>query len=351
MDRTRALTRALDVDLHKRIIGKAGYVFADSAIELLRRLNNLVPGPKSSVRDTLNQSSDDYEDTFAIVRDKMHAHRQEVPPLDALSSWRNLHDDYLVYFRSEFYDSYEMIRRRDSSLPPIAVATDLKDEEKQRIREACALDDRHFNVSKQGLYSSSGTSVMLSGPGERGQEALDVFDSIDLCTAIHRSVDGSAEYEHLTATFYLTEAITLFDVLYSDQNPIPELREPSLLDRLREFEWTGRPMPNADWPVRALEDAERQVTARGVRDRSLRNKIAAHLDADEPLPSLLADISSYDWKELVMAVDFSRKTFVCTFEYGPIIWKVLAKHRAPLTGTLGVHHDDPPPAYDAPKLP
>jgi hypothetical protein len=347
IDRTRALTRALEVDLHKRIIGKAGYVFVDSSIELLRRLNTLVPGRKRHVRGSLNKASDDYEDTFAIVRDKMHAHRQEVPPLDALSSWRNLHDDYLAYFRSEFHQAYEMIRQRESSLPSIGVAADLSDEEKRRIREACALDDRHFNVSKQGLYSSSGSSVMLSGPAERGQEVLDVFDGIELCTAIHQAVDGNAEYEQLTATFYMTESIALFDVLYSDQNPTAELRELSLLDRLRAFEWPGTPMPNADWPVKALEDAERQITARGVRDRSLRNKIAAHLDADEPLPNLIADVNAYDWKELVMAVDFSRNTFVRAFEYGPIIWKVLAKHRVPITGILGVHHSDPPAPYDA----
>lgn len=351
IDRTREITAALDVDLHKRIIGKAGYVFVDSAIELLRRLNGLVPGRKRDVRDALNQSSDDYEDTFAIVRDKMHAHRQEVPPLDALSSWRNLHDDYLAYFRAEFHAAYELIRRRDPSIPAIGTAAGLSDDEKRRIRSACTLDDVHLNVSKQGFYSSSGSSVLLSGPGERGQEVLDAFDGVELCATVHQAVDGNAEYERLTATFYLTEAIALFDALYSDQNPQAAFCQPSLLDRLRAFDWAGTPPANAGWPEKALADAERQITARGVRDRTLRNKIAAHLDVDEPLPNLLAEIDAYNWKELCMAVAFSRNTFTSAFEHGPIIWKILAKHRVALSGVLAVHHSDPPKPYDAAGAP
>jgi hypothetical protein len=351
LERTREITSALPTDLQKRSIGKSAFVFIESGINLLRRLNNAVAptaaSPRSDVKDILNLAKEDYEANFALLRDKMHAHRQDVPDLDALNAWTSMHDDYVEYFANEFGIAYAKIRLRDPALPKMKVAKPLPERVKKRISKVTATSDNYFNASKQGLFSSSGLSVMLGGASERGQEVIDAFDVLSLVLRINKAVGGVGEYSHLTAILYLVEAIAMFDALYDDQNPDPARREQSFLDELRGIQKPSNyTLDNWDFPVEALENAQTQINARSVRDRTLRNQLAAHVDPDIPLATLVTSLEAYNWHALWQAVEFSQQTFRQACEYGPIFLRTLARHGTPVPGVLQVVHSDSPPSYD-----
>lgn len=352
LDRTREITSVLSTDLQKRSVGKSAFVLVESGVAFLRRLNNLVPVPprasKADVKEILNNIEADYEKHFAVLRGKMHAHRQELPMLDALKAWSIMHDDYIAYFREEFAIAYERIRQRDITLPKkIKPAKPLSERLKARLQKATKTSDLYFNLSKQGLFSRSGTSAMLGGAAERGQEVLDTFDVLELCQKINVGVKGTEEYTRLSAILYLVEAIAMFDTLYDDQNPDVSLREESFLDKLRNWPKPDNyPFDNWDFPVTALENAQKQIEAKSVRDRTLRNKMAAHIDADEPLPTLLLELQHYDWNALASAVIFSRQQFNLACEYGPVWLKPLARHGTPLKGVLAIDHGPEQISYD-----
>jgi len=348
LDRTRELTSLMITDLQKRSIGKSAFVLIESGIAVLRRLNNLViptpPLSKSGVKDILNLASADYEKNFARLRDKMHAHRQVMPMLEELAAWTSMHDDYVQYFRAEFMSAYERIRARESGLPKIKAAKPLNDRIRERVRASSPMGEPQLNASKHALYSQSGPAVMLNGPANRGQEVLDTFDVLDLCVTLNQAVKGIEWYARLTVVLFLVEAFAMFDALYNDENPDPALRELSFLEALRQD--AGLP-PDAksDAAIRILENAQVQIDAKGVRDRTLRNHIGAHVDVDQPLSSLVAAIESYDWLRLANAVASSKQSFRQACEAGPLYLRLLARHKAPLRGiTIGGSPDAP--SYD-----
>jgi hypothetical protein len=349
LDQTRELTGSLELDLHRRCVGKSAFVLVESAIRLLRRLNNAVPtqsNDRTEIRKALNIAASDYESNFSLVRDKMHAHRQAVPGIDALNAWRSMHDDYVAYFRDELATIYEKIRCRGGRLPSLRQVECLPPHVRDKIRTSTIIDDRYLNASKQGLFSSSGCSVMLSGPGERGQEVLDAFDTLDLYQRLNEAVRGIPSYERTVVVLYLVEAIAMFDALFDDQNPDQARREPAFLDLIRQQSWL-----RADWQARndyavaVLEDAQRQIGQHGMRDRALRDKIAAHIDIDKPLEEMQRSLEQFDWASLSAAVAFARKCFDMATEHGPIVYRVLARHRHPMRGIVSVNHVDPPASY------
>lgn len=351
LDRTQEITSVLGSDLQKRIIGKSAFVLVGSGVIILRRLNNAVPAtaksPKRAVKDILNTAEEDYEKNFSLLRNKMHAHRQEVPMLHALTAWQVMHYDYIRYFRGEFLNAYMKIKTRDRALPTIKPAKPLSQRLRQRIHKATKTSDLYFNASKQGLFSSSGLSVILGGPSERGQEVIDTFDVLALCEKIELAVKGVEGYSNLVAILYLVDAISMFDALYDDQNPEIYLREPSFLDEIRSLEKTATYASGTfDFLIAALSNAKTQIDARGIRDRNLRNRLAAHIDADIPLSDLISELKGYNWAGLREAVHFSHETFRTVCECGPIFLRALAKHGTTLKGALGLEHGSPPPSYD-----
>ena len=90
---------------------------------------------------------------------------------------------------------------------------------------------------------------------------------------------------------------------YDDENPDPALREPSFLEAL-SHDAGSPPDAKGDAAIRILENAKTQIDAKGVRDRTLRKHIGGHVDADQPLSSLIAAIESYDWRGLANAMAF-----------------------------------------------
>lgn len=191
IDRVRMMTALLHTDHEKRMIGKAAFLFIDSGIAQLRRLNNLIVGGKV-LKTSLNATATDYETHFSVVRDRLTAHRQEQPPLDELRDWRNIQDDYLAYLRSDMAELYELIRQRDQSLPALTNVPNLTERQSQALIDATRPPVGQFiDMSAQALASSYTTTALMSGPAARGQDVLAVIDTMRVLSQMDRALHQS----------------------------------------------------------------------------------------------------------------------------------------------------------------
>lgn len=343
IDRVRALTPLLHADHERRMIGKAAFLFIDSAIALIPRLNNLVqvsaPRDRQDVKDVVRSTREDYEAHFAAVRDKMTAHRQEQPPFDELRDWRNIQDDYIAYLRDDIAEAYSLIRGRDPSLSELTAVQPFSGAEQAAISAATTpTGGLFFDVSAQRIASGGMPTAILGGPNARGQDVLAANDVLQLLATLVEVLSLDREYGVLLRILYLTEAITFFDVLFDDQSPNPGRREPSFRDELIAH-------ADATASVKILKSAALSLHA-GVRDRALRNRFAAHLDVDTPLASLVAEAISYDWPMLSDSVGAALDAFYqackATFWLRPLL-----VHRQQLRGAIGMINNDPAPQYES----
>src|SRR5207237_7190748 len=92
MSLARRIADKLDSDNDRRIVGRFALVFLDSYIGIARRLKNLLKAPKATKQlgQDLNKLADDYHGYFDTIRDKLAAHRQDLPIDEAWDVWNQI---------------------------------------------------------------------------------------------------------------------------------------------------------------------------------------------------------------------------------------------------------------------
>ena len=89
----RWLTSLMPDDYSKRLVARPTFLYLDAFLQLAPRLKNELKGIKKDVLDVhecLRKLESDYEGNYSRIRDKLTAHRQELPLADLIEAWNEV---------------------------------------------------------------------------------------------------------------------------------------------------------------------------------------------------------------------------------------------------------------------
>lgn len=333
-------------DHGKRAILRFFFIQVDSLLKLIGRLKNRLAADGSLKGDAKHELEDaiaalraTYDGAFDVIRDKFAAHAQLLDLGRAVDWWASV--DYSTI--EILYDEIKAIEgavktSKDMDFVPIDA-----DYQPLTIPPENALSPSaqnfHFDAGRLGLASAGAAGVVFSAPvQEKAQLVVSTLDMLRLDFALTCLVEF---YEtHYKAYLFdagwllaVVDTCALIDTLFehSDHDG------PSLLDQWEANGFGGHAA------LKAI-NADRDV-AFEANLRVLRNKIAAHLDADAAFNEIHQNFVDFDLPKLVDYVHWLANEFLNACRHD-IRTKVFAAHGMPLEGVLDLVHT-PRPFDDA----
>jgi hypothetical protein len=323
-------------DHGKRAILRFFFIQIDNLLKLAGRLKNrlaaegaLDSSAKVEVEKAIATLRADYEGSFDLVRDKLSAHAQLIDLGNALAWWSRV--DYSTV--EILYDDVERLEAafrisKDMAFTPIGA--DYRPL-KIPVDNLLSPDAQHFHMDTGRLGLSSGGAVgviMMSPVHEKAQLVISTLDMIKFDFALTCLVEKfSTKYNELLfdAAWLLAviDTCSLIDNLFVQST----IDGPSLLDQ---------------WGAEGFSGHVALVRMNSARDaifeaelRNLRNKIAAHLDADGSFESLHEGFVRFDLGKVVAYVNWLASQFfeACRAD---IRTKMFALHGMQLHGVLGL---------------
>lgn len=123
------LTSLINDDYGKRVLARYILVYLDAFLDLAPRLKNQI---KNSVLDVdtvtqkINRLRTNYESYYATIRDKLVAHRQDLPLALRIETWNEIDDTTVNIFIDDVTDIYTNLRNLDSQIKPFVESSALK---------------------------------------------------------------------------------------------------------------------------------------------------------------------------------------------------------------------------------
>lgn len=292
MSLARRIADQLESDDQRRIVGRFALVFLDSYIETARRLKNLFKSAKKTKQLTadLNKLADDYHDYFDKIRDKLAAHRQDLPIDEAWDVWNQIDAATVGILTDDAIATWQQLTAIDMSAPayaPFAVEGDpqlVTSPEAQPPPPGLkfSVDTLSMTRGEVGIIPTHPVQV-------RGGEVVSVIHTLDAESDILGRLKNEVATQRLVKTMVVIDLCNLYDLVYgkaAGHDP----RQDSFLDIL---EAGGRAKPFDGAPLlRATVPNLDQAALAGLR--RLRNRICAHIDWKEPFAQLLTELDAVD---------------------------------------------------------
>ena len=333
-------------DHGKRAILRFFFIQADNLLKLIGRLKNrlvaegsLKGEAKRELEDAIAALRASYDSAFDVIRDKFTAHAQLLDLGRAVDWWATIDYSTIEILYGEIKAIEAAVKTsKDMNFVPIGA-----DYRPLTIPPANALSPGaqqfHFDAGRLGLSSPGAAGVIFNAPAqEKAQLVVSTVDMLRFDFALTCLV----EYYDTQYKAYLfdagwllavVDACALIDTLF-EHSPHDG---PSLLDQWETKGFGGHAA------LKAL-NADRDV-AFETDLRVLRNKIAAHLDADTAFNELHQKFVDFDLPKLHKYVHRLANEFLYACRHD-IRTKVFAAHGMPLEGILDLAHT-PRPFDDA----
>ena len=323
-------------DHGKRAILRFFFIQVDNLLKLISRLKNRLVAEgsfkgeaKRELQDAIATLRATYDNAFDVIRDKFAAHAQLLDLGRAVDWWATIDYSTIEILYGEVKAIEAALKAsKDMDFEPIGA-----DYQPLTIPPENALspdaEQFHFDAGRFGLSSPGAVGVVFNAPvQERAQLVVSTLDMLQFDFALTCLV----EYYETRYKAYLfdagwllaaVDACSLIDTLFEQSAH----DGPSLLDQWDAEGFGGHAA------LKAL-NADRDV-AFETDLRVLRNKIAAHLDADTGFNELHQDFVDFDLPKLVEYVHRLANGFLNACRHD-IKTKVFAAHGMPLEGVLGL---------------
>jgi hypothetical protein len=331
-------------DHGKRAILRFFFIQVDNLLKLIGRLKNrlvaegsLKGESKRELEDAITALRVTYDNAFDVIRDKFAAHAQLLDLGRAVGWWATIDYSTIEVLYGEV-KAVEAALRAAKSMDFVPIGADYRP---LTIPPENALSPDaqkfHFDAGRFGLTSPGALGVVFNAPvQEKAQlvvSTLDMlrFDFALTCLVEHYETRYKAYLFDVGWLLAAVDACSLIDTLFEHSAN----DGPSLLDQWGADGFGGHA---------ALEalNADRDV-AFETDLRVLRNKIAAHLDADTAFNELHKDFVDFDLRKLVEYVHRLANGFLYACRHD-IRTKMFAAHGMPLEGVLGLAHE--PRSFD-----
>lgn len=331
-------------DHGKRAILRFFFIQVDNLLKLIGQLKNrlvkegsLKVETKRELEDAIEALRATYDNSFDVIRDKFTAHAQLLDLGRAVDWWAAI--DYSTI--EILYDEVKAIETavkasKDMHFVPLGADYRPLNIPPTNVMSPDA-NKFHLDVGRVGLANPGAVGAVFGAPEqEKAQLAVSTLDMLRFDFALTCVVENyESRYEgHLFDAAWLlavVDACALIDTLFEQC-----ARDgPSLLDHWESGGFNGYIMLNK---LNADRDGAFETDL-----RAMRNKIAAHLDANRPFDELHKDFVNFDLRKLVEYVHWLANGFInaCRLD---IRTKIFAAQGRPLEGVVGLVHTRP--AFD-----
>jgi hypothetical protein len=225
----------------------------------------------------------EYEQTYASIRDKLGAHWQHLPMADLFGIWNDIDLTTVGYFVTESQDIYNLLHALDSTSIPVLNEIEVTippthPREKQREINIAA---DSLALTRQNTISSLPTNKIQIA----GKRIVSIFDSYEIVSGLHHPTLGN-DVLRTTKAMMILDLISVVDNLYPYTASDPKHQQDSFLEILQR----------SNIPHQILIDARPRGQEISDRLRTVRNTICAHIEnsTTEPLNNLLTSLDQID---------------------------------------------------------
>ena len=294
------LTNSVNNDYEKRILARHILIYLDTFLKLAPRLKNQIKVKFLSnvniVTQKLNQLSTDYESFYSRIRDKIVAHRQDLPLALRIEAWNEIDDTTINVFVNEVSDIYAELSKLCSIVKPFSDSNDIKNH-KLNQRLAIKASQHNINVPQVAVDNlamsrpNTTISIPINEMQKRGFQIGSVLNTISFLRNLYFTLSLGKDTQRLGKAMLIIDVFNLVENLYPYKPANINYKIKSLLEICQEDKSTGYLILQNSYDNRdkATENDFREV----------RNKIAAHVDSEQSLADLLALLDSKDINELI----------------------------------------------------
>lgn len=318
------LTQFISDDYQKRVLARHTLIYLDSFIALASQLKNKIKNTGANVntvKHKLNQLRQDYEEFYSKVRDKLAAHRQDLPLVQRIELWNEIDNTTVKSFINDASNIHSDLRNLSSIVQPF---TEFESKLNcQLISKLSSFDTQYSNspkISSDNLaFSRNNTSVVIPccEMQQRCSQITSVLNTIKFLQDIHPILAIDKDTKRLSEAMITIDVFNLIDNLYPFNHSNPSHNIKSLLEICRK----------EDLDKCSILENSHNNRDKNTEDkfREIRNRIAAHVDSKENLNDLIALLDSKEIQQLIDKVfDPARKAFQdwCQSDIATIVFLV-----------------------------
>lgn len=292
------LTQFISDDYNQRILARHILVYLDSFIELAPQLKNKIKKTGvnvNSAKQKLNQLRQDYEDFYSKIRDKLAAHRQDLPLVQRIELWNEIDNTTVKSFICDALNIYNDLNNLSNIVQPF---TEFKSKQNcQLINNLNSLNTQNNNSPKLSsdnlAISRSNTSVVIPccEIQHRCSQITSVLSTIKFLQDIYPALSLDRDTKRLGQAMITVDIFNLIDNLYPFTHSNPAHNIKSLLEICQE--------ENLDkYSILENSNNNRDINTED-EFREVRNKIAAHVDLKKTLNDLLVLLDSKNIQQLI----------------------------------------------------
>lgn len=327
----REASRYANHDYRKRVLARAVYLQVDTFIDLVRRFKNALKKrrlisrqQRKDLERRIRMLVPDFSGCYQSIRDKVTAHRQEETIELIFDYWNNIDNLSIDVFVDH------MVAILQSLEVPLSFKFTQPDLEEVK---KCIDDLNNSNASSpQPEVVMSNDSLALTRPGtvgmiachtdqEKAQSLESIIDFLEVLSEVAMCMSHSQLFREVVWSLLIVDLFSFLDGLYDDG------KHESLMTKWRSGNYNGFSL---------IEAAHKQRnTTLESRAREIRNKFAAHLDANDSLESIRKLVFGFDLVEFANYVAGHIENYrnACRVD---IRTRMFLIRNVPLAGVVGV---------------
>lgn len=266
----------------KRVITRSVFVYLDAFFNFAPQIKNSLEKNDVNVKtvhDKIGKIRDEYEVYHSTIRDKLTAHRQDLPIIETFEIWNEIDLTTLNYFITEVSDIYNLLhalKREDIPAYSDFEITELN------VGPADNVAKTTPNLASDNLALTREITVSFipcNAFQKRGSQINSIIDTVYYLGTLFPEKKYGKDIERLIKSMVIVDVINLLDNLYPFTPPNPTHKIESFLEILESD------IPDAH---KVLSDfSDKRDLELEARVRQVRNKICAHVDTTESLEELI----------------------------------------------------------------
>ena len=280
-------------DYKKRIISRSIFVYLDAFFNFAPQIKNSLESRDVNVKtihEKIGKIRDEYEQYHSKIRDKLAAHRQDLPIIETFEVWNEIDIITLDYFITEVLDIYNLLHalKRDE----IPAYFDFPITSK-KIKPSAAVVTTKPTLTSDNLALTRPSTVSFipcNAFQKRGSQINSIIDTTYFLGTMYPDENLSKDFERLVKSMIVVDVINLLDNLYPYTPSDPKHKIESFFEILETSKLAGH-------KVLVSYNAKRNFALED-KIRNVRNKICAHIDSTETLDNILNYLDNLTIDEL-----------------------------------------------------
>lgn len=284
-------------DFRRRVIGRSLFVYCHEFIGWARKAKNGLRGQADQrarlrrLEALLAQLAKSDWGPYEAIRHRVAAHRQPLAPAAGDEAWTDINEVSLRVLAEDARAIWNELAAA-YSMPALTDYPPVSDALRQRIAEDGYAQTVPGLLAGLGSFDATrpdAVAVIQGGAlGDILRRCVDSIRALEVLIELFSAVNGSEPFAMPVAAAAHAEVITLYDLLLAaPPDTLGPHYAPSLLEHLRSEDRASPALATLEQAQAEFPEAELE------RIRTIRNRVAAHIDDSLPLRDLLDLLEGY----------------------------------------------------------